>query len=128
MERLIGFIQEDLKRRGEGDFTGVPYEIVWNTDTAINQSETIENLVKSAGMLSRETLLAQHPFVGDVKREMARMRKEEEGDADVRDAHRDDAQAGDSRQDAGGGGQEAGADDDAANRGHERGGADRALA
>ena len=77
MEDVIWFVLDDWKRRGQGDFTGAQVEIVWNTDIAVNQSETVEVLLKSAGMLSRETLLAQHPLVGDVKKELWRIAQEQ---------------------------------------------------
>lgn len=44
----------------------------------INESESIENCVKSAGMLSNETVIEQHPWVNDVELELSRLRAESE--------------------------------------------------
>jgi hypothetical protein len=42
-----------------------------------NESEIIENLLKSQGTLSQQTLLAKHPYVTDPQEEMARLEEEQ---------------------------------------------------
>jgi SPP1 family phage portal protein len=68
LEQLIWFIKQDLLARGQ-DFLDSKFEITFNTDITINESETIENLTKSVGIISNKTLLEQHPFVKDVTAE-----------------------------------------------------------
>lgn len=44
----------------------------------INESEAIENCSKSVGILSNETIVAQHPWTTDVELELERLQKEKE--------------------------------------------------
>ena len=52
--------------------------MIFNRDTIVNDGDVIDNLVKSKGLISEETLVAMHPWVEDWQREMERMRKERE--------------------------------------------------
>lgn len=47
-------------------------DIIFNRDTLINESEAIDNCIKSAQVLSEETVILQHPWVMDVKEELKR--------------------------------------------------------
>ena len=42
----------------------------------MNESEAIENCGKSVGILSNETIVAQHPWTTDVELELERIKKE----------------------------------------------------
>ena len=75
-EELLWFVRCHLANAGVGDFEGVPVEIIFNRDMMMNEGEVIENVVKSGQVLSRETLVAQHPWVDDVQAEMERIRGE----------------------------------------------------
>ena len=74
--QALAFFKKHLDHSGQGDFAGARVHIVFNTDTLINESETIANLHASQGLLSTETLVAQHPYVGNVEQELARMKNE----------------------------------------------------
>lgn len=52
-------------------------KVTFNRSMIINTKEQIVNVVNSVGLISEETLLANHPFVTDVEYEMKK--KEEEG-------------------------------------------------
>jgi SPP1 family phage portal protein len=61
---------------------GVPVKnteasLVFNRDTIVNESQVIADVAGSANLLSRETLLEQHPWVEDVQRELGRLRREQ---------------------------------------------------
>ena len=61
---------------------GVPVKnteasLVFNRDTIVNESQVIADVAGSADLLSRETLLEQHPWVEDVQRELGRLRREQ---------------------------------------------------
>ena len=73
-EKIIWFVNAHLENRGKGSFEGERAEIIFNRDILINESEVIENCVKSKGLISDETIVAQHPWIEDVKGEMERMR------------------------------------------------------
>lgn len=78
MEGLLWFICSDLAARGKGEYDAEEVNIVWNMDMAIAENEVIDNIIKSTSILSKETLIAQHPWVEDVNKEMERMKKQEE--------------------------------------------------
>ena len=61
---------------GKGDFTGVPVIFTLNRDIIINESDAIEQCVKSREILSEKTVLENHPWVKNVGDEL--LRKEEE--------------------------------------------------
>lgn len=69
---LRKFIDEYFLRCGRGYFKEERLGIVFNRDCLINESEAIENCVKSANLLSEETIVLQHPWVEDVEKELAR--------------------------------------------------------
>ncbi|NLL31701.1 MAG: phage portal protein, partial [Clostridiales bacterium] len=52
-------------------------KVTFNRSMLVNTKEQIINVTSSVGMLSKETLLANHPFVTDVDYELTKM--EEEG-------------------------------------------------
>ena len=55
---------------------GKDVEIVWNTDRPTDDASTISAVLQSKGIVSEETLLAQHPWVTDVDEELKRLEKE----------------------------------------------------
>ena len=75
---LIWFVNQDFANTGRGDYDGEEVTIVFNRDMLINESEAIENCSKSVGVLSDETIVAQHPWTTDVEMELARLKKEKE--------------------------------------------------
>lgn len=54
----------------------VDYEIDFIRRTIINDTEIIDNLMKSRSDLSLETFLTKHPYVDDVKKEIERIESE----------------------------------------------------
>ena len=75
---LLWFLNKDFANTGRGDFDGEEVTIVFNRDMLINESEAIENCSKSVGLLSNETIVAQHPWTTDVDLELERLQKEKE--------------------------------------------------
>lgn len=78
LENLIWFIKVDMLNKGVGDFMNVEYEIMFNTDNITNETEVITSCKDSAGIISDETILANHPWVTDAASEMERVKKERE--------------------------------------------------
>ncbi len=76
--QLLWFIDRHLISAGKGDFTGEDVTFTFNRNMIVNDADTIDNVVKSDGILSKETVLAHHPYVTDVKAEMERLTKEEQ--------------------------------------------------
>lgn len=77
-EDLLWFINCHLANMGMGDFEGEEVEIIFNRDILINEGEAIESCQKSVGILSEETIVAQHPWVDDPQAEMERLKKQRE--------------------------------------------------
>ena len=74
-EDLLYFINGYFSFMGFGDFEGEDVEIIFNRAMLINESEAIDNCIKSLGLLSEETVVAQHPWVNEPLREMERRKK-----------------------------------------------------
>lgn len=49
----------------------------WTRNMITNDSETADIAMKSMGVISRETIVANHPWVDDVERELERLEKEQ---------------------------------------------------
>lgn len=77
-EELLWFVNAHLANTGAGDFSNEDVTVVFNRDILINESESIENCAKSTGILSTETIVAQHPWTVDIKQELQRIKKEKQ--------------------------------------------------
>lgn len=75
-DTLRELLDEYFELYGYGYFEEEEVNIIFNRDCLINESEAIENCVKSREILSEETLLLQHPWVKDVE---AELKKRSEG-------------------------------------------------
>lgn len=78
LEDLLWFINAHLANTGQGDFDGEDIDIIFNRDMLISESEIIENCQKSLGILSTETVIANHPWIDDAQAEIERIKKEKE--------------------------------------------------
>lgn len=78
LEELMWFVNTHLANTGQGNYFNETVDFIFNKDILINESETIDNIAKSIGIVSNETLLSMHPYVKDVKAELERLNKEKE--------------------------------------------------
>lgn len=76
--KLIWFIQQDIISKTGKDYTKVKYDIVFNTDVIINESETVLNCMNSVGLVSGRTIAANHPWTLDADKEMKALKEETE--------------------------------------------------
>lgn len=76
LEQLMFFVNSHLANMGFGNFENENLEIIFNRDMVINESQVIEDIKNSVGLLSNETLIAQHPYIKDVKAEIKRIENE----------------------------------------------------
>ena len=81
-EELLWFINCHLANTHQGDFEGEDVEVIFNRDMMMNEGEVIANIQASVGILSDETLVAQHPWVTDVDAELERLQKQKEENID----------------------------------------------
>jgi len=80
-EQLLWFVNQHLANTGAGDFSNETVEFVFNRDILINETDAINNIKNSVGILSDETLVVQHPWVTNVQEELDRIRKQREEEA-----------------------------------------------
>ena len=79
LEELLWFVRCHLANVGVGDFED-DLEIIFNRDLPMVESEVISNIKMSVGLLSDETLIAQHPWVDDPKAELERVRQQKKAE------------------------------------------------
>ena len=82
LEELLWFINAHLSNTGVGDYMNEGIDIIFNTDMPMDESTTINNIQGSAGILSTETLVANHPWVDDPVKELERLEKEKQKNID----------------------------------------------
>ena len=75
-EEIFWFVNTYLSSIGEGDYGAEEISVIFNRDILINESEAIENCVKSEGVISDETIVAMHPWVDDPSTELERIEKQ----------------------------------------------------
>ena len=67
-----------LQATGQGDFTEREFDIVFNMDLPVNETDIINNARNSVELISKRTILENHPWVTDVEEEMARIDEEKQ--------------------------------------------------
>lgn len=77
-EQLLWFINAYLAQSGKGDFSGEDVEILFNRDILMNEGDVINNCKNSVGLISDETIMANHPWVHDPAEELERLQKQKE--------------------------------------------------
>lgn len=75
-QHLKPFIDVYLQLTGKGDFTKQEFDIIFNTDMPVNETDVITNVRNSDGIISRRTQLQNHPWVKDVDQELAAVNEE----------------------------------------------------
>lgn len=76
MEDVLWFIDFHLANTGYGDFESEEVTITFNTNLPMDETTTIENIQRSVGILSDETLLANHPWVDDPQAELEKLKEQ----------------------------------------------------
>lgn len=82
-EELLWFINMHLYNIGYGDFENEQVEFIFNRDMLINESTVIDNCAKSIGMISDETIIANHPWIDDPLLEFERLEQQKQKNADL---------------------------------------------
>lgn len=77
-EEILWFVNAHLANTGQGDFEGETVNVIFNRDIMMNESEIIDNCQKSVGILSDETILANHPWIDDPAAELERLTQQKE--------------------------------------------------
>ena len=69
-EQLLWFVNQYLH-------TDATTDVIFDRDLMINESQVIQDINASSALLSKRTLLSQHPFVNDVDDELKELDKEQ---------------------------------------------------
>ena len=77
-EQLLYFVNIYLAEAGQGSYENEEVDIIFNRDIKINESESIDNAIKSKTIISDETVIANHPWVNDVETELRKLEKEKQ--------------------------------------------------
>jgi len=75
-EEIFFFIKFYVKNFGAGDFQKTDIGVIFNRDILINETEAIDNCIKSLRILSKDTVISQHPWVSDVAEEIKKLRSD----------------------------------------------------
>lgn len=81
-EELLWFINCHFANMHMGDFEDEQVDVIFNRDMMISESEVIANCQQSVGVLSDETIVANHPWVDDPVAELERLKKQKESEMD----------------------------------------------
>jgi SPP1 family phage portal protein len=76
LQQLRWFIDQHLINTNIGDFTKESLEFIFNRDILINETDSITNAKNSVGIISDETIVANHPWTVDTTKELDRIKKE----------------------------------------------------
>ena len=75
-DELLFFVNQYLGITKQG-YSEEEVEIVFNRDIAINESQAITDCQNSMGIISKKTIVANHPFVTDLDEELKQIEEEE---------------------------------------------------
>lgn len=75
LQQLMWFVRVYLGMRGQGSGD---VEFIFNRDTPVNESEVINDCRASVGIISKETIVANHPWTKDTAEELKRLKQEEQ--------------------------------------------------
>lgn len=83
LKLLIWFKQQDLLMKEGIDYSKCKFDIVFDTDVIINETETIQNCFTSQGVISDETVASNHPWTRNAKKEVESMHTDMETELDL---------------------------------------------
>lgn len=78
VQRLKPVLDSYLTASGEGDYSGADFSLLYNMDMPVNEADVINNARNSDGLISRRTILENHPWVTDVEEELERLEAEKQ--------------------------------------------------
>ena len=80
LDTLMHFVDLHLLNSGSGDFSGEEVQITFNTNMPMDEANAIQNAQNSAGIISKRTITAHHPWVTDLDAELQQLEVEEAED------------------------------------------------
>ena len=86
--KVIWFVKQHLANTGRGNFGDIETKPIFNRDMLINESEAIDNCIKSLNIISKETAISKHPWVEDLEKELKRVKKAKEENSGEQNLHK----------------------------------------
>ncbi|WP_448507964.1 phage portal protein [Immundisolibacter sp.] len=77
---LLYFVTEYLKMRENIIIDPTKFTYIFNKSIIFNEKEKVDMLKTSEGMISKQTIIENHPLVDNISEEQARLEKEEKED------------------------------------------------
>lgn len=78
MENMKIFIDDYLKLTGKGSFKNDDFEVTFKRDVIVNETEIIDNVIKSQGHISNALKISRHPWVENVETELEKIKEEKQ--------------------------------------------------
>lgn len=79
LEELCWFIKNDMGgEMADIDFEDIELDILFNADGIVNENDVIQNCMNSVGIISDETIIANHPWTTDLDKELKRVEEQKE--------------------------------------------------
>lgn len=97
-EQLLYFVNKYLEVTKTGSTSDKEISMIFNRDIAINETDAITNCKNSVGVISKKTIVSNHPWVNDVDEELNQIEDDNKAAEDdmlkqnVIDAKGDDAE------------------------------------
>lgn len=80
LERLMWFVKTDIVNKGGPNFMDTEFEIQFNMGGIVDEQGIIANAKASMGIISDETIRANHPWVLDTEKETKALKKQKEAE------------------------------------------------
>ena len=77
IEHMLWFINFHLNVTGQGDFSNEKVNVIFNRDIIINETEAIENCVKSLSIIDDQTIRENHPWYSEAVEERLKQQEAE---------------------------------------------------
>ena len=78
LKELLWFINMHFINTKLGNFENKEVKIIFNKDTIVNESQVIEDIKNSVGIISDETLIENHPYTQNPKDEIKKIQRQKE--------------------------------------------------
>lgn len=80
---LLWFKMQDYLLKTGKDYTNCKYDIIFDTDVIVNETETIQNCFTSKGVISDLTIASNHPWTRNGEKEVENMLDDKEDILDL---------------------------------------------
>ena len=74
LEKIIEFVNVALSLKGKTTIDNI--EFIFNRNTPVNEADTINNCKNSVGIISNETIIANHPWTINTDEELEKLKAE----------------------------------------------------